>query len=110
MAERRKNRRTDMASKVVLKKMTGRPTEVSVSILDLSKTGCGFECEEMLQIGDVYETYLKIWTKETIHAFLQIVRIELQPGGFTYGAVFIGMPEMDSSRIETYQTVDEMVH
>lgn len=28
-------------------------------------------------------------------------------GKFHYGAVFVGMPEMDAARIETYQTVSE---
>ena len=41
-----------------------------------------------------------------IHAFLQIVRIELKAGGYGYGAIFIGMPEMDSARIEVYQTIN----
>ncbi|MDE6701120.1 MAG: hypothetical protein K2K10_08950 [Acetatifactor sp.] len=40
-----------------------------------------------------------------LHAFLQIVRIELQGEEYVYGAVFIGMPEMDASRIEIYQTL-----
>ena len=41
-----------------------------------------------------------------IHSFLQIVRIELATDGYYgYGAIFIGMPEMDISRIEVYQTV-----
>ena len=50
---------------------------------------------------------MTIWTKEVIHAFLRIVRIEMIDGKFHYGAVFIGMPEMDAARIETYQTVME---
>ena len=50
---------------------------------------------------------MTIWTKEVIHAFLQIVRIELHAGVYGYGAIFIGMPEMDSARIEVYQTVNE---
>ena len=82
-------------------------TEGQINIVDVSKKGIGFECAEPLQIGEVYEAYLTIWTKEVIHAFLQIVRIELRPGGYGYGAIFIGMPEMDSARIEVYQTVND---
>ncbi len=109
MAERRKNKRTDMPSKIVIKRIDGNVNkEVSINIMDVSKSGIGFECGESLQIGEVYEAYLTIWTQEVLHAFLQIVRIELRPGGYAYGAVFIGMGETDSSRIETYQTVSEM--
>ena len=81
--------------------------EVMINIIDVSKNGIGFECEEALTIGDVYESFLTIWTKEVIHAFLQIVRIELSSSGYVYGASFIGMPEIDSARIEVYQTVHD---
>lgn len=109
MNERRKSRRTSMESRLIMKRLDGnRNNEVLINIVDVSKNGIGFECVEPLQIGEVYEAYLTIWTKEVIHAFLQIVRIELKAGGYAYGATFIGMPEMDSARIETYQTVSEM--
>lgn len=96
-----------MPSKLVIKRLDGNSgNKVSINISDISKTGIGFECEEALQIGEVYEAYLTIWTREVIHAFLQIVRIELGSDGYyDYGAIFIGMPEMDMSRIEIYQTV-----
>lgn len=109
MAERRKNKRTDMASKLMIKQIDGSANrEVAINILDVSKSGLGFECEDELHIGEVYESYLTIWTQEVLHTFLQIVRVELRTNGYSYGAVFIGMGEMDSARIETYQTVREM--
>ena len=98
-----------MPSTLVMKKVgsdTGNG-EVSIEIVDVSKTGIGFNCTEALQIGEVYESFLTIWTKEVIHALLQIVRIELNTDGYSYGAVFIGMPEMESARIEVYQTVND---
>ena len=109
MQERRRGKRTNMPSKLIIKRLDGESgKEVCIDIVDVSKTGIGFDCSEVLQIGQVYEAFLTIWTKEVIHSFLQIVRIELKSGGYAYGAVFIGMPEMDSARIETYQTVNEM--
>lgn len=97
-----------MPSKLVIKRLDGNESsEATIDILDVSKTGIGFSCKEALRIGEVYEAYLTIWTKEIIHVFLQIVRIELQEDGYGYGAIFIGMPEMDSTRIEVYQTVNE---
>lgn len=108
MQERRKTKRTDMSSKLVIKRLDGNTgNQATIDIIDVSKTGIGFACKEMLQIGEVYEAYLTIWTKEVIHAFLQIVRIELQGDNYGYGAIFIGMPEMDSARIEVYQTFNE---
>lgn len=97
-----------MDSSIVIKKLdTEDKREVAINITDVSKVGIGFECEEVLNIGDVYESFLTIWTKEIIHAFLQIVRIELGSSGYVYGASFIGMPEIDSARIEVYQTIND---
>lgn len=108
MGERRKAKRTDMASRLVIKRLDGeKNNEVAINITDVSKSGIGFECAQPLMIGEVYESYLTIWTKEVLHAFLQIVRIDLKEGVYSYGAIFIGMPEMDSARIEVYQTIND---
>ncbi len=109
MNERRRNKRTNMPSKIVIKRLDGNTgKEVTINILDVSKSGIGFECAEVLQIGEVYEAHLTLWTHEVLHALLQIVRIELRTGGYDYGAIFVGMGEMDLARIETYQTVSEL--
>ena len=71
--------------------------------IDVSKSGIGFSCKEPLSISAIYEGYLTIWTKEVLHAFVEIVRIEKKENAYEYGAIFIGMPEMESSRIETAQ-------
>ena len=108
MDERRKNKRTELKSRLIIKRLDGNDhKETAIEISDVSKSGVGFACNEALNIGAVYESYLTIWTQEVLHAFLQIVRIEMQGDGYAYGAVFIGMPEMDASRIEVYQTVSE---
>ena len=51
---------------------------------------------------------MTIWTKEVIHAFIEIVRIEKKKDTFEYGGIFVGMPEMDAQRIEVYDTVSKM--
>ena len=110
MQERRRSKRTKLDSKLMIKRLDDNGNkEVLIDINDVSKTGVGFICNEVLSIGNVYESFLTIWTKEVIHAFLEIIRIEKIEGGFSYGAIFIGMPEMDASRIEVYQTVTDNV-
>lgn len=97
-----------MESRLLIKRLDGENNnEVVIDIVDISKSGIGFECAQPLMIGEVYESYLTIWTKEVLHAFLRIVRIDLKEDGYSYGAVFIGMPEMDSARIEVYQTIND---
>lgn len=108
MEDRRRSKRTELESKLVIKRLDdGKDEEVSIELIDLSRSGAGFICEETLTIGAVYEAFLQIWTKEVLHAFLQIVRIELEGSKLNYGAIFIGMSESDASRIEVYQTVNE---
>ncbi len=108
MEERRRTKRTELQSTLILKRLDQQTTdEVAIDIVDVSKNGVGFNCKAVLTIGAVYEGYLTIWTKEVLHAFMEIVRIEKVTDGFSYGAMFVGMPEMDSARIEVYQTVEE---
>ena len=82
--------------------------EVEIEIQDVSKSGVGFLCSKPLEIGAVYESHLRIWTQEVLHAFLEIVRIEKGANGFIYGAIFIGMPEMEASRIQLYDTINHL--
>lgn len=108
MEEKRKSKRTELLSKIIVKRLDGNKVEEAViDVTDVSKTGVGFTSKKVLTIGAVYEAYLTIWTKEVIHAFIEIVRIEKNTTDFSYGAIFIGMPEMDAARIETYQTVED---
>lgn len=71
MQERRRNKRTKLHSRLMIKRLDDNGNkEVLIDINDVSKTGVGFICSEVLAIGNVYESYLTIWTKEVIHAFI----------------------------------------
>lgn len=111
MEERRKNRRIELSAKLLVKRLDADhpPREVNIDVSDVSKTGVGFACSEPLEIGAVYEVFLTLWTKEVLHCFLQIVRIEMKgENQYSYGAIFIGMSEAEASRIETYSTIENM--
>ena len=106
MEERRRCQRRELKSKLLVKRLdTNGNQEVGVDVKNVSKTGIGFYCDEVLNIGAVYEAFLTIWTKEVIHAFIEIVRIEKEDNTFEYGGLFIGMPEMDLQRIDVYNVV-----
>ena len=108
MDERRKTKRSSLSSRLVIKRLDGGEVEeVSIEVIDVSKTGIGFTSTAALSISAVYEGYLTIWTKEVLHAFIEVVRIEKKDDIYEYGAIFIGMPEMESSRIEVYQSFNE---
>lgn len=108
MEERRKNKRLELESKIIIKSLNepGTQHEAVIDIVDASKTGVGFNCDLPLTIGTIYEAYLTIWTKEVLHTFIEVIRIEKKGETFNYGATFVGMPGMDASRISIYDTVN----
>ena len=109
MEERRKYRRMELISHLVMKNLKGTEEEVPIEVLNVSKTGIGFICENELNADTIHEAHLTIWMKENIHAFMEIVRIEkMDEKRYSYGAVFIGMSEMDSMRIEVFDTMGKM--
>ena len=107
MEEKRHSQRSEMTSKLMIKRLDSNEAgeEVAINITDVSKGGVGFTCNKALEIGAVYESFLEIWTKEVLHTFLEIVRIEKTDDGYIYGSSFVGLPEMEAQRIATYQTV-----
>lgn len=108
MEERRGSKRTELKSKLLVKRLdSSEQEEVGVEVKNVSKTGIGFYCDEILDMGAVYEAYLTIWTKEVIHAFIEIVRIEKVVDTYEYGGLFIGMPEIDLQRIDVYNVVND---
>lgn len=106
MEERRKNKRTELDCRLVLKRLDSQTEEeTGIDVIDVSKTGLGFQTAEVLEKGSVYEIHLTIWTKEVLHAFIEIIRVDKMEDTYSYGSIFIGMSEMDKARIEVYQTV-----
>ncbi len=112
MEEKRDGRRMSLSARLLIKNMndeSAKADEAVIEVLDVSKTGVGFICDVPLSIGAVYETYLKIWTDETIHAFLKVVRIEqTKEERYICGTLFIGLPEMNAARIEVYDLVNRI--
>lgn len=106
--ERRKHRRMGLSASLLIRNLSGTEENVQIEVINVSKTGIGFICESELSTDTIYEAYLTIWMKESIHAFIQVVRTEkLDDGIYRCGAVFIGMSEMDSIRIEVFDAMGQ---
>ena len=112
MEEKRDGRRIGLSARLLIKNMnddSAKADEAVIEVMDVSKTGVGFICDVPLSIGAVYETYLKIWTDEVIHAFLKVVRIEkTEEERYMCGTIFIGLPEMNAARIEVYDLINHL--
>ncbi len=110
--ERRKSKRLGMGGELELKALDNVtvPQRVQITIRNCSRHGLGFDCNSQLLMGNNYEAFLTIWTHETLHVFVQIVRGEKLPDGtYNYGSIFIGMTDSDRQRIAVYETVEELV-
>lgn len=110
MENKRKDKRLELSSELVIKKLDdtdANGTKAKINIKDVSKSGIGFTCDYSLSIGSVYECFLTIWTKETLHTFVEIVRMNKIDGVYNYGGIFIGMSEMDQNRIGVYETFED---
>lgn len=109
MEERRRDKRLDLLTSTTIKLIgaPGKEELVGIEIFDVSKKGVGFYYDKPLEICSLYEGELTLWTKEVIHAFFEIVRIEKLENTFQYGALFIGMPDTATSGIDIYRTVQE---
>lgn len=106
MIEQRRYNRLDMEITLEIKRIDGVIEDsFDVQILNVSKIGLGFYSDRELEIGSLYESYIMIWTKEKIHAILEITRVIEVEDGYHYGAFFVGMPELESQRITIYETV-----
>lgn len=108
MIERRKCRRIMLKSTILLRHISGADEMVAIDVTDVSKTGMGFDSHSQLSVGEIYEAYLTIWTKEKLHVFVSVVRTLQHYENNNYGAIFVGMPEIDGKRIETYDTIVSM--
>lgn len=101
MEERREGTGTDLKSRLLVKRINSdKSEEVGVEVKNVSRTEINFYSDEILDIGAVYEAYLTIWSKEIIHAFIEIVRIEKIVDTYEYGGLFVGIPEISIYSID----------
>ena len=103
MEEKRKAKRIALEGNLAMNRLDGGKTEiVPIQIVDVSKTGIGFECARELAIGSLYALELVLWTKEKIDTFINITRCNVSGNKKIYGATFVGINEADACKIEIY--------
>ena len=68
MEEKRKDRRLDLDVSIELERLDqGEVTTlklIHVDVTDLSSSGMGFNTTQQMENGALYDTRIKIWTKE----------------------------------------------
>ncbi len=108
MEDRRRNKRLELTGEIAIKELgTNEVHNCEIHITDASSSGLGFSSDQQLTIGDNYEAKITIWTKETLHVVIQIVRASKEANNFHYGSLFVGMPDDVKKRIEVYEIVED---
>lgn len=107
MEEKRKSKRFVLDATLSMERVDGAKNKnVPIKVYDVSSTGIGFACGEILEMHSVYKVNLKIWTGDTIDAFVNILRFDNSGEDYVYGGTFIGMPENDSNRLFIHEMFD----
>ncbi|MCR5733443.1 MAG: PilZ domain-containing protein [Lachnospiraceae bacterium] len=108
MQEKRRNKRIVLDAHLIMKRLDpGKNERIPVDVLDLSKSGIGFSCNQLLEMGAIYEAELQIWTKEVIQCFVNITRMDQREDSIVYGATFVGLTDNDACKISIYDMFEE---
>lgn len=113
MEEHRKRERLELTVTLQLEYINEQSEnaskEIEVEVLDISSTGIGFRSNEKLDAEGFYNTKVAIWTKEVIPCVIRVVRETTEADGrYYYGGAFVGMSEIDQSKINNYHMIEEL--
>ena len=106
MEEKRKYKRLDIDVSILLERLGDDEATLryaDVAVTDVSKGGIGFKSDVLLEVGTYYDTRIQIWTKEIIDSVIKVVRRVDDGEGYHYGAIFVGMSDIDGLKIDIYQ-------
>lgn len=101
MEEKRHSRRMDLDVHIKIKTIEkdGNNKNYDVDVVNLSKGGMAFTCQQSLAIGGFYDVQIVTWMKEKIDTVIKVIR--LNDG--VYGGTFVGLPPSDAMKIEIYE-------
>ena len=105
MQEKRKSKRFVLEASIAMERIDGSKNRlVPINVIDVSGSGIGFSCKEILELNSVYKIQLKIWTGDVVDALVNIVRFDNSNDNlYIYGANFIGMPGNDTSKFNIHE-------
>ena len=105
MQEKRKSKRFVLEATLAMERVDGNKNRlVPINVIDVSGSGMGFACKEILEMNSVYKVQLKIWTGDVVDALVNIVRFDnSRDDENVYGANFIGMPGNDTSKFNIHE-------
>lgn len=108
MQEKRRGKRYVLGATIVMERVdSDRKKRVPIIIRDVSKSGLGFACAELLEMNSVYKVEMTIMTGDVVDTLINIVRFDNSSDDYVYGGTFVGMPEGDTSKFAIYEMFDD---
>lgn len=107
MNEKRKSKRFVLDASITMERVDGVKNKiVPIDVIDVSGSGIGFTCDELLEMHSVYKLRLKIWTGDIIDTFISIIRFDNSKDVNIYGGSFLGMPDHDAAKFNIHELFD----
>lgn len=109
MEEKRRHKRLPIRLELAINELFRQDNEViteldeEVYVVNVSKTGIGFECKSDLPVGYYFDARIDFDEKNYFYCVVKIVRIVPQEDTFIYGCEFVGLAEFLSDKVDEYQ-------
>ncbi len=103
MEEKRRSKRMDINVRISLRAIDADEDDdktYQVDVINISKGGMAFRCDEEITVNGFYDAQITLWTKEKIGAVIQVLR---KNGDNSYGGKFVGVSTSDLFKIEVYE-------
>lgn len=113
MKERRRHKRLPIKLELAINELFRQDNEIitalneEVYVVNISKTGIGFECKDSLPTGYYFDARIDFDEKNYFYCVVKIVRIVEQDDTFLYGCEFVGLAEFLSDKVDQYQKLIE---
>lgn len=109
MDDRRKYRRLPIKLELAINELFRQDNEIithvdqEIFVVNVSKTGIGFECASDLPLGYYFDARIDFDEKNYFYCVVKIVRIENHEDTFIYGCEFVGLAEFLSDKVDAYE-------
>ena len=109
MEERRRHKRLPIKLELAINELFRQDNDViteldeEVYVVNVSKTGIGFECKSDLPVDYYFDARIDFDEKNYFYCVVKIVRIVPQEDTCIYGCEFVGLAEFLSDKVDEYQ-------
>ncbi len=109
MEDRRKHKRLPIKIELAINALFKqdneiiKDTHIDAHMLNISKTGIGFESTSVIPISYYFDARIDLSEKDFFYCVIKIVRIEEHEAYYVYGCEFVGLAEFLADKVDKYE-------